>query len=123
MKTHPSLQARWLLFHTPHPHLCTIGLHLIFGQRHHKDPTMNTQPSRLLSLPKHHYSTVAVQPLHATTLLAYNEALAAELGLPAAAALSEDERLSLAGDCHRLQRPPIRRVGRAIGRRSRHVIG
>ena len=70
------------------PSVCALCL----GHTTIKPITMNTQPSRLLSLPEHHYSTVAVQPLHATTLLGYNEALAAELGLPAAAALSEDER-------------------------------
>ena len=71
---------------------------------------MNTQPSHLLSLPEHHYSTVAVQPLHATNLLAYNEALAAELGLPAAAALNEDERLSLAGSLENPPQAPIATV-------------
>ena len=64
---------------------------------------MNTLPSRLRSLPEHHYSNIAVQPLSATTLLAYNDALAAQLGLPTASALSTDEQLWLAGS---LANPP-----------------
>ena len=88
------------------PSVCALCL----GHTTIKPITMNTQPSRLLSLPEHHYSTVAVQPLHATSLLAYNEALAAELGLPAAAALSEDERLSLAGSLENPPQAPIATV-------------
>lgn len=88
------------------PSVCALCL----GHTTIKPITMNTQPSRLLSLPEHHYSTVAVQPLHATTLLAYNEALAAELGLPAVATLSEDERLSLAGSLENPPQAPIATV-------------
>ena len=71
---------------------------------------MNTQPSRLLSLPEHHYSTVAVQPLHTPSLLAYNEALAAQLGLPDSAALNADERLWLAGSLKNPPQTPIATV-------------
>ena len=71
---------------------------------------MNTQPSRLLSLPEHHYSTVAVQPLHTPSLLAYNEALAAQLGLPDSAALSADKRLWLAGSLKNPPQTPIATV-------------
>ena len=71
---------------------------------------MNTLPSRLLSLPEHHYSHIPVQPVHAPTLLAYNDALAAQLGLPSAAALSADERLWLAGSLANPPQTPIATV-------------
>lgn len=48
------------------------------------------QPSRLLSLPEHHYNKIDVQPLQKASLLAYNTQLAMNLNLPTDIQNSDD---------------------------------